>query len=252
MRRDSLDLEIALGYVAQFGTLMVDGLVIPDVEGLASTPLRCAVHFVSDGDDFRYRVLAAEKTLDPFEGDATLRDRADDERWAHSRTTEYTTPIGAQGEAEALSVHLGQWPEEFHREEARLAARMHVEKDLLIDEALREVGLHPGKNADAVRVANYQRAKAVLRNVAPTSMLPVPEGLGAILESGQFTVNGSVYFSPLQPLQPAPEILSTDAQGNTVGDTEDRFYAIEPISGEQGYRYPEDARSGSHRGGGSQ
>ncbi len=62
MSGDSLDLEIALGYVAQFGTLMVDGIV--NRTGFQPVPIRCAVHFVSDGDDFWYRVVPAKTTLD--------------------------------------------------------------------------------------------------------------------------------------------------------------------------------------------
>jgi hypothetical protein len=114
-------------------------------------------------------------------------------------------------------------------------------------------GSEPEAPADATGTAQprAERAQGAL-TAGRKEILEGPSGLDGILESGEFQVRGTVYFRPLQPFDPKPKIPETDAQGNLVGDAQNRFYASEPIGGEKGYRYPQDHGSGSRRGGGTQ
>jgi hypothetical protein len=64
--------------------------------------------------------------------------------------------------------------------------------------------------ADRQAWARSTEAERVLTNteerVDPKSVVPGPDGLKTILKSGRFRVSGSVFFSPLQPFNPSPEI----------------------------------------------
>jgi hypothetical protein len=115
-----------------------------------------------------------------------------------------------------------------------------------------ELGLYRSqqslKSLSAEERARLSEAQRLERTVNPSSVL-LAEGIEPILQSGAFEVSGTISFNPLRPFDPNPKIPETDAQGNLVGDAQNRFYATEPIGGEQGYQYSQGRESGSRRGG---
>jgi CubicO group peptidase (beta-lactamase class C family) len=109
-----------------------------------------------------------------------------------------------------LDVHVGQWPTDFDSREreqtAKYAQRMHVEKQLWVEEHIFSPLGMTGKNEARGRMQNRREAAEVAETVDPKAHWTGPEELGAILESGAFSVTGDVYFAPLQPFQPNPDI----------------------------------------------
>jgi hypothetical protein len=105
---------------------------------------------------------------------------------------------------------VGDWPAEWIDEEAR-------ERELREMRILRERGWiedPPSWAEDEV-----EKARRISQTADPKSVLQAGSRLQEVLQSGRFRVTGQVFFRPLQPFNPSPEIP----------DENDRFVAMEEI-----------------------
>jgi len=210
---------------------MVDARVIPTSADTTATavPLSCTVHYVETTDGLRYCVVPPEKFLG-MPGEKPLPAVAEEQRWARGRRGPTPCPDGSVGQKRHFPVHLGNWPSRWFSEEERAQAQDRLE---LANQ------LEPEKWASAYReqmkshyeglMEGRRRGREIARHVDGASVLPAPEGLGAILQSGRFEVTGTVYFRPLRPFDPDPVMPEAD----------DRFLSRYQIE----YVYPRDSRS---------
>jgi len=95
-----------------------------------------------------------------------------------------------------------------------------------------ELGLYRSqqaiKNLSAAEKSRRSEARRLEQTVNPGSVL-LAQGIESILKSGQFSVTGTVYFRPLNPFDPDPEMPEAD----------DRFLSRYQLE----YVYPRDSRS---------
>ncbi len=61
------------------------------------------------------------------------------------------------------------------------------------------------RHNDPLREIMEERAAERTETESQRALLPAPDGLGAVLGSGAFTVTGTVAFSPVRPFNPAPD-----------------------------------------------
>ena len=226
-------LDIAVGYLPSYGTLMVDASVIPSTQGLVEKPVRCAVHYVKADGDFLYCVVPKGARLElPEKMDATFSEWVSGQSdWAEAPRGPIELPDGGRGDAARLQVHVGTWPDASEYEEDMQAFAQHV---LRLQES-RSGHLQ-------AEIENREQLRTVARSAPPPSRIDGPEGLGDILQSGEFSVTGTVYFRPLQPFDPKPTIPKTDGQsgkesGPESSDQESKqkeFLSLEDFE----YRYP--------------
>ena len=177
---------------------------------------------------FRYCVVPNGNRLEvPDRESGDLSGWIDDQNWSWAAPEEIRLPNGEAVDAPMLDVHVGEWPTDFDSREreqtAKYARRMHVEKQLWVEEHLFSPLGMTGKNEARGRMQNRREAAEVAETVDPKAHWTGPEELGAILESGSFQVDGAVFFNPLSPLQTDPRIPDADAS------PDDQLLAREPI-----------------------
>ena len=178
---------------------------------------------------FRYCVVPNGNRLEvPDRESGDLSGWIDDQNWSWAAPEEIRLPNGEAVDAPMLDVHVGEWPTDFdsrkREQTATYARRMHVEKQLWVEEHIFSPLGMTGKNEARGRMQNRREAAEVAETVDPTAHWTGPEGLGPILESGSFRVSGQALFRPLQPFDPDPK----------TPDSKERFVAIEEIQ----YSYP--------------
>ncbi|PQJ35143.1 hypothetical protein BSZ35_11540 [Salinibacter sp. 10B] len=202
-----LQLEIAVGYLPSYGTLMVDATVVDPGTG-EEEALRCAVHYVKTEVEFRYCVVPSGKGLALPDPETDLAGWIQEQKWSWASQEAMRLPGGETAEAPTLGVHVGDWPTGYsdraRRQAATYARRMHVEKQLWVETNLFEPLGITGKNKAKGRMQNRRRAERIGETVDPTAHWAGPEGLAPILQSGTFSVTGTVYFRPLRPFDPDP------------------------------------------------
>lgn len=206
-----LQLEIAVGYLPSYGTLMVNSKVIPAAPNLRERALQCAVHYVKTDGGFRYCVVRKGERLElPGKGGSALPEWSKQENWSWAAPEEIRMPDGEAVEAPMLGVHVGEWPTDYNdrerRQTGKYARRMHVEKQLWVEANVFDPLGITGKNEAEGLMQNRREAERVKKTADPAAHWSGPDGLVSILESGEFEVSGSVYFSPLRPFQSNAEI----------------------------------------------
>ena len=212
-----LNLGITLGYLPAAGTLMVNAQV--NTESMLPVPVRCIVHFVSDGNQIRYRVLPEGEPLDVSalggSGDTDLTDLAERQHWAYAAPVEWNTPTGETADARQLILPIGGDGSEVHVPPPGLMER---EAERILDNtgdlAERYPRYRPG--VDAFRRIEQQEETERTETERQRAILPAPDGLGAVLDSGAFTVTGTVAFSPVRPFDPSPSIPELGSDGSLV------------------------------------
>lgn len=211
-----LELSIAVGYLPSYGTLMVDAQATTD--GSAPIPIQCAVHYVETEEGLEYRVLplGAALTL-PDLSEMSLPEWVGDQTWARAQTGEAQLPNGESVEAAQLQVHVGSWPEHrYSDEEHDLAAASEGGAEYVLGNIEGWPERYKKRYEGAIETIRGEAARQEKiredeeTRVDPKSILPVPSGLGLLLESGGFRVTGTVYFCPLRSFDPSPSIPTED------------------------------------------
>jgi hypothetical protein len=205
------------------GTFMVDGTVLNPATGDAAS-IDCAVHYVEVEGEIRYSVLPPGTAVG-LEG--SLEETAQSRNWAIARNEDTPLPGGGTDRKLHLPIHVGYWPVRTGDPEgqSRLRNKWKDARDRGLVRARSEME-SAGRRAAAAR---QQRAAEELSQVHWTSQMPPPTNFESILKSGRFEVTGTVYFRPLKPFDPDPEMPEPD----------DRFlsrYQLECV-------YPRDSRS---------
>ena len=131
-----------------------------------------------------------------------LSDWADQEGWPIGWKEETPVPGGGTEEKIHLPIHVEpgrrvtEWP-------VQELSKAHVETVDL------QLGLYRSqqsmKDLSAEEQSRLSEARKVERAVNPASVLPAG-GIEPILQSGRFEVTGTVYYRPLQPFDPNPEM----------------------------------------------
>jgi len=174
---------------------------------------------------FRYCVVPNGNRLEVSDRESgELSGWVDDQKWSWAAPEEIRLPNGEAVDAPMLDVHVGEWPTEFDSREreqtATYARRMHVEKQLWVEEHIFSPLGMTGKNEARGRMQNRREAAEVAATVDPKAHGTGPEGIGAILESGSFRVSGQALFCPLQPFDPDPEMpneVRAEGSGDVYG-----------------------------------
>ena len=212
---DRLFFSIIPEYVPKTrGTFMVDATVEGTTRGMMkeSVDLACAVHYVQVDRGFRYCVVPPNAPLE-LPGETSLSEIAEAQKWAWAQEGASPVPGGEPQRKRHFPVHVGgTWPvEELSKTEQQVAEKhlaMDVSRDRMSAGRFVAEDLFGLEGTDEGLKREVEEAKRRLRQVGPASVLPAPEGLGSILESGRFEVSGYVYFNPLHPFQIAPSIPS--------------------------------------------
>ena len=205
-----LFLSIIPGYVPKKrGTFLVGANVVNPATGDASS-IDCAVHYVEVEGEVRYLVLPPETRVG-LEG--SLKETARNRNWAVARREATPMPGGGEERRLHLPIHVGYWPVRTGdpEKQSRLRNKWKDARDRGLVQA-------PSKDQDWQRwqaSARQQKAAKELGKVHWTSQVPPPKDFEPILQSGRFQVTGNVYFAPLEPFQPNPDIPASPEE---VGD----------------------------------
>ena len=225
-----LALHVVPEYVTETGTLMVvASATYRNARGLpASVPIRCALHYTTDGDGFRYAVRAESASLLAGADPDALKSE-----WAPSVLVKRPGSGPLSAPRPGLVVYLGDWPvlpadlRTTVHEGLRAGAREATGRFATVDAAI-------GAAGDlSRRVAAYRRQSGGA-DVWPAARLAAP-GLADALAAKRFVVTGFAVFDPTAPFQPAPTIPETRPLPEEI-------VAAQELGGPDGFRYPEDAR----------
>ena len=182
--------------------------------------------------EFRYCVVPGEKGLALPDPKTNLSGWIQEQEWSWALEESIDLLTGETAEAPTLEIHVGEWPVAFddrkRRQTAEYARRMHVEKQLWVEANVFQPLCLTGKNEASGPMQNRREAERVERTADPTAHWSGPEGLGAILESGGFEVEGHIYFAPLMPFQPDPRIPSSMDEARQQNMSFERLRFIYP------------------------
>jgi hypothetical protein len=202
-------------YLPSYGTLMIDAGItnrrIPE-----PVAIQCAVHFVETEEGLRYCAKTKGEAVE-LPADRSLTAHATDREW----TLAEAEPVpGADREAPQLGVALipssagAPSGDGAAAAGGDLARRDRTDREPPNRASARTEG--PAAEPDATHV---EGGSPELRE----KLLVEQSGFSEVLESGQFEVRGTVYFNPLSPFQPDPEIPESGPEAD------DRLIAREPI-----------------------
>ena len=184
------------------GTFMVDASITNPTTG-QTEPIQCSVHYVKTPTALRYTVRPKGESLS-LPSDTSLSDWADDECWPIGWKEDTPVPGGGVEEKVHFPVHVESGPRVTEWPVQELS-KAHVETIDL------ELGLYRSqqslKSLSTEEKSRLSEARRLERTVNPSSVL-LAEGIEPILKSGQFEVEGFVYFNPLSPFQLNPSIPS--------------------------------------------
>jgi hypothetical protein len=145
----------------------------------------------------QYRVVPNGGRLElPNLEDKSLSDWASENpTWTQAETSRVRLPNEEVIQAPHLPVHVGSWPDPS---EYREDMKAFSEKVLRIQK---------GRSGNRqTKIENRKQLRTVAASAPPTTVLDGPSGFDSILQSGEFRVTGTVYFRPLKPLDPNPEM----------------------------------------------
>ena len=191
-------------YVPSYGTLMVDATIAGTGLTSKTVGVQYAVHFVETSGDFRYCVKKKGESVKLSDG-KTLTDHAVENGW----TTAQSEPIKGDRRAAALSVSV----KSGHKTSGDIGP-----KETTDGESLNQEG--PVARQDQTGASRYTGGAD---HPLPALWVQKPN-FQDVLESGQFRVTGNVYFAPLQPFQPDPDIPASPEKARN------RFLSQQEIS----------------------
>jgi hypothetical protein len=191
-----LQLDIAVGCLPSYGTLMLDSKIINPNTG-EEEAIQCAVHYVSTDEGIQYRVVPNGGRLElPNLEDNSLSDWVSgNSTWTKAETSRLRLPNEEVIQAPHLPVHVGSWPD---ASEYRDDMKGFAEKVLRIQKS------RTGNRRTTIQ--NREQLRTVAASASPTTVLEGPSGFDSILKSGAFSVTVNVYFAPLKPFNPNPKI----------------------------------------------
>ncbi len=233
-----LRLDVAIGYLPPFGTLMVDA-TITSGSGPQQASVKCAVHYsetASPGTspELCYRVmpdsehLAVPSAEEMKQADMPFGEWIQEAEWARAPELPMTTEAGNKRWADRTAVCVGQWrPHESYGEGGWKKAQDYIEAeagrvesgDDLWGADLAQWMLQGLEDVvETPTNADEKRKEEMLRRLLQPDEAAVlgfdsaaVEGpLEAILRSGAFEIEGYVSFNPLQPFNPVPTIPEGD------------------------------------------
>ena len=177
-----LRLDIAYGFLPSVGTLTVNARVMSIADDLDSAPLRCVIHYTELEDHLYYQVCPDGGKLD-LPRTVPFTEWVKDKGWPVGRRRRVRLPDGRGGEAQHLSVYLGDW---WRRDRS------------------------PKKTLSIARPDNTRVSRRRVQDpVHPLAFLDNSDVLQKVLKSGAFQISGIVYFYPLRPFNPRATVPDT-------------------------------------------
>jgi hypothetical protein len=175
-----LRLDIAYGFLPSVGTLIVDATVLK--EDQRPVPIKCIIHYAEVDDRLYYRACRDGKGLD-VPRDVAVTQWVKGEGWPVGRRRRVRLPDGRGGDAQHLSVYLGDW---WRRDRS------------------------PKKTLSIARPDNTRVSRRRVQDpVHPLAFLDNSDVLQKVLKSGAFQISGIVYFYPLRPFNPRATVPDT-------------------------------------------
>jgi hypothetical protein len=186
-----LRLDIAYGFLPSVGTLIVDGVINPWRPNIRSAPLSFVIHYAEVDDRLYYRVCRDGEGLD-VPRDVPVTQWVKGEGWPVGRRRRVRLPDGRSGDAQHLSVYLGDW---WRRDRS------------------------PKKTLSIARPDNTRVSRRRVQDpVHPLAFLDNSDVLQKVLKSGAFAVTGTVLFQPLRPFDPEAKAWSVPTEFAAVED----------------------------------